>query len=69
MRKNTAKAIQTRIDKGQTDFVIGDCRYECHYDHPTFKPFIICYFGGGLQYNVGNIVDGIFIPDAEPELR
>ena len=69
MNKNTVKAIQARITRGESDFVIGDHRYVCHYDHPAFEPFVFCYWAGGLQYNAGNIVNGVFIPAADPILR
>lgn len=70
MNQNTVKAIQARIDRGEIEFQIGRRRYVCHYDHPAFQPFVLRYRAGSyIPYEAGNIVNGIFIPDAEPVRR
>ena len=68
MNKNTVNAVQARINKSMTEFTIGHYRYIIHNEHPEFMPFVLRYTigGNGEPFHVGNIVNGIFMPDDMP---
>ena len=68
MNKNTVKAIQKRIDKGLKEFTIGKSLYVISDSNPEVFPYVKRYknYGEGYVYDyhtMGNIIDGIFIPD------
>ena len=73
MNKNTVKAIQKRVsiynqDNSYKEFTIGKSLYVISDSNPEVFPYVKRYknYGKGYVYDyhtVGNIIDGIFIPD------